>query len=349
MKKTVFVLHAVLSVVFMAFFSACSRSNFAGEVSVFVWEDYLPESAIVAFEKETGIRVHVLTYNSNESMLSKVKGSPDGTYDIAVPGDYMVKMMTEQGLLEEMKTEQLTNFKNLDLAYLGKYFDPDNKYSIPYMAGGVAIIVNKTRVNEKIVSLNQLFDPKYKDSIVILDDFRINVGAVARSLGYSFNTTNLEELSIISQKMEEWKPNIKLRDSGTPKSAMLSGETTLGLIWTGEIALCIEANSSDFEVVFPQEGFHVFLDNFVLLKGSKNIDNARKFIDFILRPDISAMISAEHPYPNPNKAAQALLPDSFKNNPAANIASDVFARGIYLEDIGSDVSKYDDVWTKFTR
>ncbi|MDR1952494.1 MAG: spermidine/putrescine ABC transporter substrate-binding protein [Elusimicrobiota bacterium] len=332
------------------FLSGCKSSNSQGEVNVFVWEDYLPESVINQFEKETGIKVNAANYISNEDMLAKIKSSKENIYDIAVPSDYMVELMKGEDMLLEYDTKSLENFKNLDENYLNLSFDRGNKFSVPYMAGGAMIIVNKNQVKDKITSFADLLNPKYKSSIVVLDDFRAVIGAMAKSLGYSFNVTNDKELAIVEKYMEQLKPNLKLRDSSSPKTPMIGGETSIGYIWSGEIALCLMEKPDEFEVIYPKEGIYLFVDNLVILKNAKNVENAKKFINFILRPDISAMISAEHPYPNPNKAAVALLPDSFKKNPAANIPPEVLKKGEFIKNLKpNDLEKYDLIWTKFTK
>jgi spermidine/putrescine-binding protein len=323
-------------------------STKSGELNVFVWTEYMPQTVFDAFTKETGIKVNVSTYSSNEDMLSKVKGSNEGIYDIVVPSDYMVKMMAAEGLLAELDLAAITNLKNIETAYLNQSFDPGNKYSVPYMAGLAGLVVNGAKVDEKITSYQQIFDAKYANSIVALDDFRAVIGMAAKAAGYSLNTTDDTELAVVETRLDALKGNRRLFDSDSPKSAMISGETTIGFMWNAEIAICLQ-ESDDFYAVFPDEGCYLFLDNLSILKGAKNADAATQFLNFVLRPDISKLVSDEYPYLNPNTAAFDLMPDSYKSNPASNIAPAVFANGEYVQDIGSDVEKYDTLWTKLVK
>jgi spermidine/putrescine-binding protein len=334
-------------------FSSCSKSETvsnksAGELNLFIWTEYIPESVIKAFENETGVRVNMATYSSNEDMLSKVKSSAAGTYDIVVPSDYMIKMMISENLLSEINKSEIDNIKNIELSYLNRDFDPENKFSIPYMAGVMGLVINKTKVSEDITSISDIFNPLYKKSLVVLDDYRAVIGAVAKSMGYSLNVIDKEALEKIDKRIQELKPNVKLRDSDSPKTAMLNGETSIGLMWNAEIAICMQ-ESDNFKVVFPKEGCYLFLDNLAILKNAKNAENAKKFINFILRADISKMISEEYPYTTPNKAALDLLSDSYKNNIASNVPPEVFRDGEFIQDIGSKVEEYDKIWTKFTK
>jgi spermidine/putrescine-binding protein len=333
-------------------FSGCSSKPPADgtkELNVFFWTEYIPESIIKQFEKETGIKVNFATYSSNEDMMAKVKSSAEGTYDIVIPSDYAVKMMIEEGLLSEIDKNAIDNLSNIELSYLNRDFDPGNRYSIPYMAGVAAIVVNKKKINEKITSFGQLFDAKYKNSIVALDDSRAVIGAAANSMGYSFNPEDDAVLDAVAKKVMALKQNIKLLDSDSPKTSMLNGETSIGYMWSAEIAICLQENGDDFEVVFPEEGCYLFLDNMSIVKGAKNKANAEKFINFVLRADIGKSILDEYPYASPNKAAIGIVSDSYKNNPASNIKSDIFSKGQFIKDVGSKVEKYDEIWTKFTK
>ena len=332
-------------------FAACSKgskSSDAGTLNVFIWTEYIPESVIKAFEAETGIKTNVSVYSSNEDMLAKVKRGK-GIYDIAVPSDYMVERMAREGLLAKVDKSKLENLKNLDPIYMNRSFDKGNEHSIPFMAGGATIIINKRKVKEDIKSFKQLFDPKYAKSIVILDDYRVIIGAVAMSLGYKLDPENDEQLEKVAARLMELKPNIKLRDSDSPKTAMLNAETSIGYIWNAEIAICIQENPSDFAVIYPDEGSYLFIDSFVILDGAKNQENALKFIDFILRPEISAQISAEFPYTNPNKAAIALLTDDYKKNMASNMPPQAVKKGQFPKSQGINLQKYDEIWTRFIK
>ncbi|MDR3049094.1 MAG: spermidine/putrescine ABC transporter substrate-binding protein [Elusimicrobiota bacterium] len=351
MKKAAFVLSIVSVAAVLVFFAACSSkpsAQKAGEVNLFIWTEYMPQPVLDAFEKETGIKVNILTYSSNEDMLAKIKNSNKGAYDIAVPSDFMVERMIKEGLLAKMDKSKIKNLNNIDPVYMNRFYDPKSEYGVPFMAGLAALIINKTKVTEKITSFNQVFSSKYKKQLVILNDYRVLIGAISMALGYKLDPTP-EQLRNVDIKLQALKPNIKLRDSDSPKTAMLNGETAIGLIWNAEIAIAMQ-ESDDFEVVFPDEGCYLFIDNMVILDGAKNIDNAHKFIEFILRPEISKMISDEYPYTNPNKAAVEILSASYKDNPASNVPASVIEKGQFPQEVGAKrLEQYDIIWTKFIK
>lgn len=345
-RRFAFCVTAVIAIT--AVFSGCGKKA-KNELNVFVWTEYMPQTVFAAFEKETGIKVNVTTYSSNEDMLAKVKGSNKGVYDIVVPTDYTVKLMIEQGLLAKLDKGIVKDVANIDKAYLDKEFDPGNQYSVPYMAGAAVLCVNKKLVKEKITSYKQIFDPKYKNSLVVLKDFRAVIGLTAKSLGYSLNTTKPEELAKVAEQLKLLKNNVKVYDSDSPKTPMLNNETKIGFMWNAEASICA-AKSSDYEVVFPSEGCYVFIDNMCLLDGAKNSENAQKFINFVLKPEISKLVSEEYPYLNPNREAVKLLGDKYKKNPASNIDPKVMAAGEFVKNLNAqELEKLDELWTKLTK
>lgn len=317
-----------------------------GELNIFIWTEYVPDSVIEKFEKETGIKVNVSTYSSNEDMLAKVKSESEGTYDIVQPSDYMVEQMASQGMLEELKTDELKNLSNIGESYLNPSYDPGNKYSVPYQGGVAGIAVNTSKVKKDITSYDDLFDSSLKNSIVALDDYRAVIGMTARSMGYSMNETDPAVLSKIQDKLLTLKNNVKLYDSDSPKSALISGDCTVGYVWSAEIALAMEENP-DIKVIYPTEGAYLFMDNWAIPKGAKNYDNAVKFIDFMLDAENAQMVLEEFPYLSPNTKAVEAMGEDYSKNEAKNPPAEVIKKGEYVKNLDADTLKiYDEMWTK---
>lgn len=318
-------------------------------INIFVWTEYVPDSVFEKFEKETGIHCNVSTYSSNEDMLAKVKSESGGTYDLVLPSDYMVEQLIAQDMLMELDQSQLTNLKNINKAYLDQPYDPGNKYSVPYQGGVAAIAVNTAKVEKEIASYDDLFDPSLSGSIVALDDYRAVIGMTARSMGYSMNESDRQVLEKIQEKLLLLKSNIKLYDSDSPKSALISGDCNVGFIWSAEIAMSM-AENPDIEVVYPKEGPYVFMDNWNILKGSKHFDAAMKFINFMLESETAQMVSEEFPYLCPNEAAVQAMGAGYSENPAKNPPEDVIAGGEYVSNLDTDtLAFYDEMWTKLKK
>ena len=317
-----------------------------GELNVFVWTEYVSQNAFDAFEKETGIKLNVSTYSSNEDMLAKLKSESEGTYDVILPSDYAVEYLIAQNKLMELDKEKLPNLSNIADAYLDPSYDPGNVYSAPYEGGVAAIAVNTAKIDKTITSYDDLFDPALSGQIVVLDDYRAVIGITERSMGLSMNETDSSVLSGVQDKLLTLKDNVKLYDSDSPKSALISGDCNVGMIWSAEVALSMD-EVPDIEVVYPSEGAYVFLDNWVVPTGSKNYDNAMTFINFMLSAEAAKMNIEEFPYLCPNKAALELMGEEYVANTAKNVPEEVIANGEFIKYLDSDVlAIYDEMWTK---
>ena len=314
------------------------------ELSVFNWTEYLPQEILNAFTKEFGVRVNYDTYSSNEEMLAKLSAGAAG-YDIIVPSDYMVSILRKQNLLAPLNKQALTNWRNLDPQWLNLDFDPGNTYTVPYMWGTVGLAVNTSYVKEKITGWHDLWNPKYKGRVVLPDDPREVVGLGLQVLGKSRNSTNTNDLEAAKQKLQSLMPAVKAFDSDSPKSLLLSGEVYIGMVWSGEAVLASMENPR-ITYILPQEGGGIWMDVLAIPRAARNKDTAHQFIDFLLRPQISAQLSKAYPYGNPNKASHAFTDPKILNNPAAYPPAAALKKTEWLTDVGQATLVYDRIWTE---
>ena len=317
-----------------------------GELNLFVWTEYLPDSVVEKFEKETGIKVNVSTYSSNEDMLAKVKSETPGAYDVLNPSDYMVAQLIAQDMLKELDFDKLPNFSHIGESYKNPAYDPGNKYSVPYMGGAGAIVVNTDKIDTKITSYADLFDPALEGQLVVLDDFRAVIGMTSKALGYDLNETDPDKLAEVADKLMELKKNVVLYDSDSPKSALISGDCAAGMIWSAEVAMAMEEVPS-IEVIYPEEGAYLFFDNWVVTKESPNYDNAIKWINFMMDPENMEIVLGEFPYLCANTDAVEKMGEEYSGNAAKNPPSDAIAKGSYVENLDSEtLDIYNEMWTK---
>lgn len=339
----------ILSLAVGSVATGCGSSSKAAsskELNVFIWTEYVSEGAIESFEEETGIKVNVSTYSSNEDMLAKLKSESEGTYDVLLPSDYTVEYLIAQDKLMELDKEKLPNLSNIDEAYLNPSFDPDNKYSVPYEGGVAAIAVNTSKIDKEISSYDDLFDAALSGQMVVLDDYRAVIGITERSMGLSMNETDPDTLAQVEEKLLSLKDNIKLYDSDSPKSALISGDCNVGMVWSAEVALAMEENP-DIEIIYPSDGAYVFLDNWVIPTGTTHYDEAMEFINYMLSAEAAKMNIEDFPYLCPNTAALELMGEDYINNTAKNVPSEVIAEGEFLKYLDTDtLAIYDDMWTK---
>lgn len=321
----------------------CSKNNEKRQVNILNWSSYIPDEVILEFEEETGIDVNYGTYSSNEELLAKVSVAKEGTYDLIFPSDYMVEIMIDRGLIEKMDKSKLHNVINLNPNFLEKEYDPNNSYTLPFIAASTVIAVNRDVISDEIDSYNDLLNSKYKNEIVLIDDQRIIIGMALLANGYDMNSTDNNELEVAKNWLLELKKNLKAYDSDSPKNFLISEEAAIAVLWNAEGALASMENSS-IENILPIEGVALSIDNFAICNGAKNKDELYEFIDYILRPQVMKIIIESYPYKNVNLEAEAFLDTKYLNNTAANIDDTVFNSGLFVKNIGENISKYDRIW-----
>jgi len=324
--------------------SATTPKSEAGDkLNVFCWSEYIPQSVIDAFTKETGIKVSVENYASNEEMLAKLLAG-GGSYDIIQPSEYVVGALVKEGLLHPLDQANIPNLKNIAPQFLNMPFDPGNKFSVPYMAGTVGIVVNTDLVKDDIKGFADVFQDKYKQNIVVLDDAREIVTWGFFVQGSPINQVTDESLEKVKPLLAKWLPLVKVYDSDSPKTALMNGDVAIGVVWGGEGAILLNEDKK-FKWVLPSEGTHLFIDSLAIPKTSKNVGNAEAFMDFILRPEISKQISDAFPYLNPNLPARIMLTEEQRTNAASFPTNEELTKMQTFEDIGQQASKIDEIVT----
>lgn len=315
-----------------------------GVVNVFNWEDYINEDVIKMFEEETGIKVNYMRFTLNEDMMVQVRTSP-GSFDVVFPSDYAIERMIAEDLVQPIDFDKVPNAAQiLDWLQTPDY-DPDHKYSVPYMWGTVGILYNTTKVEEPITSWGQLFDEKYKDQVFMMDSPRDTLGIALKYLGYSVNSKNPAEIQEAANLLIEQKQKgiVKAYQVDETKDKMVAGEAALALVWSGDAQYAINLNP-DLAYVVPEEGSNVWVDGMVITKTAANPDNAHAFIDFLSRPEIAAMNVEYIEYSTPNQGAIELLGEDYIDNPNLNPGMDVIENCEFFHDNHDVKVLYDTYW-----
>lgn len=289
-----------------------------GQVIVYNWGEYIDPEVIDLFEEETGIDVIYEEFETNEIMYPKIQSGAIA-YDVVCPSDYMIQRMIENDLLAEINYDHIPNLKYIGDNYMkmSRQFDPENKYSVPYLWGTVGILYNKKMVDEPVDSWGILWDKKYEDSILMQDSVRDAFAVALKYLGYSLNSTDLDELEAAKNLLIEQKPLVQAYVIDQVRDKMIGGEAALGVIYSGEALYCQQENP-DLDYVIPKEGTNIWIDSWVIPKNAKNVENAEAFINFLCRPDIAKMNFDYITYSIPNTAGRDLIEDeSLRNSPIA--------------------------------
>ena len=315
---------------------------------VYNWGEYIDPEVLTIFEEETGIHVVYEEFETNEILYPKVSSGAIA-YDVICPSDYMIQRMIENDLLAEIDFDNIPNIKNIGSQYMeqSKQFDPENKYSVPYCWGTVGILYNKTMVDEPVDSWSILWNPKYKDSILMQDSVRDAFGATLKYLGYSLNSTDLDELTEAKNLLIEQKPLVQAYVIDQVRDKMIGNEAALGVIYSGE-AIYTQKENPNLEYVIPKEGSNIWIDSWVIPKNAEHKENAEKFINFLCRPDIALMNFEYITYSTPNEAARELIEDEDIRN--SEIAFPDLSKYDNLETfqyLGTEADQvYGDLWNK---
>lgn len=331
------------------FYNLNTMKNHSGEkVIVYNWGEYLDPKTIELFEEETGISVTYEEYETNEIMYPKIV-SQAIAYDVVCPSDYMIQRMIENDLLAEINWDNIPNIKNMDPTYMeqSKSFDPKNKYSVPYCVGTVGILYNKSMVKEPVDSWDILWNPKYKDSILMQDSVRDAFAVALKRLGHSINSTEVDQLAAAAEDLMEQKPLVQAYVVDQVRDKMIGNEAALGVIYSGEAGYTKRENP-DLEYVIPKEGSNVWIDSWVIPKNAQNKENAEKFINFMCRPEIALMNFEYLTYSTPNLKAREMIEDEeIRNSKILFPEPEDLTNCETFQFLGDDVdSYYNELWNK---
>ncbi len=304
-----------------------------GVVNVYNWEDYIDPAAITLFEQETGIKVNYMCFTTNEDMIVQVEANP-GAFDVCFPSDYIIERMIAGDMLAEIDFANVPNFDQTLPHLVNPSYDPDNRYSVPYMWGTVGILYNKTMIPDPVQSWSILWDTQYGCNVFMLDSIRDSMGITLKYLGYSMNTREIPALMAAKNKLIDQKKSgvVKAYQVDETKDKMVAGEAALALMWSGDAQYAIDLNP-DLAFFVPEEGSNVWVDGAVIPKTAKNKANAEAFINFLCRPDIAQMNCDYIRYSSPNKGAIELMGDEYITNKTLNPDQDVLDKCEFFTDI----------------
>jgi len=326
-------------------------SQLADEIFLYTWVEYIDPDLKTQFETECGVKVTETNYDSNETLLATLQAG-GAEYDVIVPSDYMVQLLIEEGMVQELDYNVITNIKNMEPLNVNQYFDPDQKYTVPWFWGTSGFAVDTSVVTDVQSSWSMMFDPNspYCGKISMLDDERETIGAALMYLGYSINDTDPAHLEEAKNVLIEQSKCVKAYDSQTNDDLIIQGETVLGHIWTGDAILAGLPDSGgreEIQYVIPQEGCTIWQDNMMLPVGAPNSYTAMVFMNYFQYPEIAAQNAEWVGYATPNKAAKEFIDPDMLANEAIYPSAEVSEGLQWIEDVGPALELYDRIWTEF--
>lgn len=338
------------SVAALALGTLASAAAADGKVVVYHWFEYIPQELVDRFTAETGIDVVMDTFDSNESMLASLKAGAIGTYDVAVPGDYMVEIMAGGGMLDTIADGDLANKGNIAAAWANPSFDPGRKHSIPYQWGSTSFAVNRDVYTGDINTTDILFNPpvELQGKINVLDSQGEVMAMAALHMGIEQCSTDRDQLKSLNEMLQTAKQHWVSFNSDTAKEVLVSGDAAAGMIYDGFSAKARE-EGANIEYAFPKQGYIAWMDNVVLLNEAPNRENALKFMDFLLEPANAAQLTNWTQYASGVDGVAALLDESLRTLPEAN-PHDGAGQAVFIQACDQEVQAvYDTIWTNLKK
>ncbi|MGJ3239773.1 MAG: polyamine ABC transporter substrate-binding protein [Anaerolineae bacterium] len=320
--------------------------GFEGQtLNAYNWSTYIADDTIPNFEDLCGVTVEYSTYDSDESMLTRIRQGNPG-FDIIVPSGDTVAVMAREDLLIELDRDAIPNFSNLSENLLGAPYDPDNTYSVPYQWGTVGIGYNTELIPDGITTWEQVF--AYDGPVAWLDDRRAMFGVALSILGYDPNTENVDEIEEARQFLQDNGGNVVVIAADDGQELLVRGDVHITVEYSGDIfAIADECDCDTYAYVIPEEAANLWTDNLAVPTDAPNPELAMVFIDYVLDPQVAADISNYTAYASPNQAAidQGLVDSAYLEDPGIYPDEDSASNLFVIEEPAEEVEQaYNDAW-----
>ncbi len=330
------------------------RSNATGQgasdkLYIYTWAGYTDQDLLDRFTQETGIKAVADVFDSNESMLARLQAGGGGSYSLIYPSEYMVQKMVDLDLLTELDFSRIKGLDRLFTRFKNPEYDPGNRHSLPVSWGTTGLIYNKNKLQDPPEDWSYLWEHKKQLSnrMTLLNDIREVMGATLRMLGYSYNSTDSQQLQEAYEKLRELKPSLASFTSDGWREQVLSGDLLLAMCYSAD-ANEIMSENEDLQYVLPKSGSSLWMDTLAIPRNASNPEGAYAWINFMLQPDVAAQICERLSFATPNKEAFNLLPPEVQNNQSLFPPESALELCEGLSPVGEFTSVYDSYWTKLT-
>lgn len=341
---------AAMTVSSFALLSGCGSDTDTVTINVYNWGQYISEGdedyidVIAEFEAAyPNIKVNYTTFDSNESMYTKLK-TGGVSYDVIIPSDYMIARLINEGMLMELNFDNIPNYQYIDDTFKNTAYDPDNKYSVPYTWGTTGIIYN-TKYVEEPTGWDVLWDERYAGKILMFNNSRDAFGIAESMLGYSLNTEDEAELQACADLLAEQKPLVQQYVMDEIFNLMANEEAWVAPYYAGDF-LTMAGDNENLAWYLPEEqGFNVFIDAMCIPTSCEHKEEAETFINFLCDPEISGKNMSWIGYGTPETAAKEFLPAEMAENEVAYPDAEILEHGesfLFLTDATNQLM--DSLW-----
>lgn len=316
---------------------------------IYTWAGYIDQDLLDQFTQKTGIKAVADVFDSNESMLARLQAGGGGSYSLIYPSEYMVQKMVELDLLTELDFARIQGLDSLFTRFQNPEYDPGNRHSLPVSWGTTGLIYNKKKLQNPPEDWSYLWKHKKQLSnrMTLLNDIREVMGATLRMLGYSYNSTDPQQLQEAYEKLRELKPSLASFTSDGWREQVLSGDLLLAMCYSADANEVMKENE-DLQYVLPKSGSSLWMDTLAIPRTANNPEGAYAWINFMLQPEVAAQICERLSFATPNQEAFNLLPPELQNNQSLFPPESALELCEGLSPVGEFTSVYDSYWTKLT-
>lgn len=331
----------------LCLFGMSSSPLSADNLNLFIWSEYIDPQVVAQFEKETGSKVIIDLFEDDAGMVSKLRNGGASQYDVVVAPDHTIPKLAKLELIRPLPRERVHALTNIDVKFLAPPYDPKNTYSVPYLWGTVCLYARVSPTHPVPATWGVFFDPKQQvGPFLLMDGMRDLIGAALKYKGYSLNTTDPRQLKEVRDLLIECKKRSVGFEGGVGgKNKVLGKSVQVAMAYSGD---ALRGTREDKETVclIPAEGTQIWVDNLVICSSAPHPELAGRFIEFMLRPEISAKLANVLQYATPNRAARDLVDPAMVKNPAIYPPSEVMGKLEFLKDLGRETRLYDEIWTQ---
>ncbi len=317
-------------------------------LNLYTWDGMFPQEVLDGFTKKTGVKINYTNFDLDETMLAKLEETKGGDYDVVVADDYIVQLAIKDGLVTELDKSKISTYGNINPLFQSKFYDPDNKYTLPYGAGIPLIVYNPETVKTEITGYEDLWKPELAGNVGIVGNYRVIDGIALKTLGYSFNTNDLTQIQQAGDKLMNLAPNIRLINDNNLQDYLLSGEVGAAFMYTSQVTQALKANP-ELKTVYPKEGLGFGVMASFIPSKAPNSAAAYAFLDYINEPEVAAKCFEYIGYFVTNKAAEQYVSDDWKDLivfPEDKVS--LIENGELIENISDEANElHNKIWEEF--
>lgn len=317
-------------------------------LNLYTWDGMFPQEVLDGFTEKYGVKIQYSNFDYDEDMLARLETNGASEYDVVIADDYILKMVNDEGLSEELDKSKIPNYDNQNEAFMSLFYDPENKYNVVYGVGIPLIVYDPSLIDIEISSFEDLWDESLADNVAIIGNYRVIDGFTLKTLGESFNTEDVDKIREAGEKLVTLAPNIRAINDTNTQDLLLSGEVGVAFMYTSQVTLALRTNP-ELVAVYPSEGLGIGTMAQFIPKNAPNKEAAYAFINYLLEPEVAAKCfdSDEFGYYCTNKPAEEFI--SEENRQYVVLPDDItWESGEAIQTISDEANEaHMEVWAEF--